>query len=289
MRCVENFIILLVPVFFVFLICATRFQNAGFDAPERFAMIRLKNEAQLSKIRNSCTLLSSLYASLRPLIVEGIATIDLDRFAYSFIVKHGGKPAFLHYGDDSNPFPASLCISINEEVIHGIPGKRLVQPGDVVGIDCGIDLDGYFSDAAFSVAVPPVSPETERLLRVTRECLDRAIAAVRPGARIHDVSRAVFSHARANGYGVVRQYCGHGVGFSQHEDPQVPNYVSSGPNPRMVPGMVLAIEPMINAGGDGVSMLDDGWTVVTLDRSVSAHFEHTVAVGSSGAEVLTSW
>lgn len=234
-------------------------------------------------------MLSELYAQLRPMIVAGTATIDLDDFAKRFIVDHGGTPAFLNYGDASNPFPATLCISINEEVIHGIPGKRIIRPGDVVSIDSGIDLGGYFSDAAFSVAVPPVAPEAERLLRVTKECLERAISVVKPGARIHDISRAVFSHARANGFGVVRQYCGHGVGFSQHEDPQVPNYVGSGPNPRLVPGMVIAIEPMINAGGDGVTELDDGWTVVTLDRTLSAHFEHTVVVTDTGVEVLTSW
>lgn len=252
-------------------------------------MIRLKNKNQIAAIKASCTLLSELYARLRPMIVAGTATIDLDVFARRFIVDHGGIPAFLNYGDASNPFPATLCISINDEVIHGIPGKRVIRPGDIVSIDSGIDLGGYFSDAAFSVAVPPVAPEAERLLRVTKECLERAIAVVKPGARIHDISRAVFSHARANGFGVVRQYCGHGVGFSQHEDPQVPNYVGSGANPRLVPGMVLAIEPMINAGGDGVTELDDGWTVVTLDHSLSAHFEHTVVVTDSGAEVLTSW
>lgn len=252
-------------------------------------MIRLKNKNQIAAIKASCTMLSELYAELRPLIVAGTATIDLDDFARRFIVDRGGTPAFLNYGDASNPFPATLCISINEEVIHGIPGKRVIRPGDVVSIDSGIDLGGYYSDAAFSVAVPPVAPETERLLRVTKECLERAIAVVKPGSRIHDISRAVFSHARANGFGVVRQYCGHGVGFSQHEDPQVPNYVGSGPNPRLVPGMVIAIEPMINAGGDNVTELDDGWTVVTLDRSLSAHFEHTVVVTDTGVEVLTAW
>ncbi len=252
-------------------------------------MIRLKNKNQIAAIKASCTMLSELYAELRPLIVAGTATIDLDDFARRFIVDRGGTPAFLNYGDASNPFPATLCISINEEVIHGIPGKRVIRPGDVVSIDSGIDLGGYFSDAAFSVAVPPVAPEAERLLRVTKECLERAIAVVKPGSRIHDISRAVFSHARANGFGVVRQYCGHGVGFSQHEDPQVPNYVGSGPNPRLVPGMVIAIEPMINAGGDNVTELDDGWTVVTLDRSLSAHFEHTVVVTDTGVEVLTAW
>jgi len=252
-------------------------------------VIRLKNKNQIAAIKASCVLLSELYAQLRPMIVAGTATIDLDDFARRFILDHGGTPAFLNYGDASNPFPATLCISINEEVIHGIPGKRVIRPGDVVSIDSGIDLGGYFSDAAFSVAVPPVAPEAERLLRVTRECLERAVAVVKPGSRIHDISRAVFSHARANGFGVVRQYCGHGVGFSQHEDPQVPNYVGSGPNPRLVPGMVIAIEPMINAGGDNVTELDDGWTVVTLDRSLSAHFEHTVVVTDTGVEVLTAW
>ncbi|GAB1457624.1 hypothetical protein MASR2M48_29320 [Spirochaetota bacterium] len=155
-------------------------------------MIRLKNEKQLAGVRFSCQLLSRLYAELRPLIVPGLATIELDRFAEHFIVSNGGSPAFLHYGDRSNPFPASLCVSINEEVIHGIPGKRKILPGDIVGIDCGIELGGFYSDAAFSVAVPPVAPETDRLVRVTRECLERAIAAVKPGARIHEVSRAVF-------------------------------------------------------------------------------------------------
>ena len=178
---------------------------------------------------------------------------------------------------------------MNEEVIHGIPGKRRLKEGDIVGLDCGIDLEGYFSDAAITLPVGRVSEEAERLMRVTRECLERGIAAIVPGARIHDVSRAVFSHATANGYGVVRQYCGHGVGFEAHEDPQVPNYVSAGPNPRIVPGMVLAIEPMINLGKGDVKVLDDDWTVVTLDKKISAHYEHTVAVLADGVEVLTSW
>ncbi len=252
-------------------------------------MIRLKNEAQLAGIRASCRLLSAMYAELRPLVRAGVTTGELDEFAYEFVKKNGGTPAFLNYGDDDNPFPATLCVSINEEVIHGIPGKRRIREGDVVGIDSGIELGGLYSDAAFTVAVPPVAPEVERLLSVTKECLERAVAAVKPGGRIHDISRAVFSHARANGYGVVRQFCGHGVGFSQHEDPQVPNYVGSGPNPRLVPGMVFAIEPMINMGGDGVAELDDGWTIVTRDGSLSAHFEHTVAVTRDGVEVLTAW
>jgi methionyl aminopeptidase len=254
-------------------------------------MIRLKNDEQAEGIRKSCRLLSEMFAFLQPLVIPGVTTLELDAKAQAFIQDHGGIPAFLGYPSSGNhmDFPATLCTSVNEEVIHGIPGKRELRPGDIVGIDCGIDLDGYFSDAAMTIALPPVVPETDRLLSVTRECLDRAIAAITPNGRIHDISRAVFSHAKANGYGVVRQYCGHGVGFSPHEDPQVPNYVGSGPNPRLRAGMVLAIEPMINLGGDGVRELDDGWTVVTSDKSLSAHFEHTVLVTADGVEVLTRW
>ncbi len=248
-------------------------------------MLKLKNAEQLAGIRASCLLLSELYAFLRPRVVVGVSTAELNADAEAFIEKAGALPAFKGYYD----FPAALCISVNEEVIHGIPGKRVLKPGDLVGIDCGINLGGYFSDAAFSVPLPPVAPETERLVKVTQECLERAIAAMKVGGRVHDISRAVFSHAKANGFGVVRPYCGHGVGFGVHEDPQVPNYVSSGPNPRLVPGMVLAIEPMINAGGDAIEELDDGWTVVTRDGSYSAHFEHTVAVTEVGIEVLTRW
>jgi methionyl aminopeptidase len=254
-------------------------------------MIRLKNDQQAEGIRKSCRLLSEMFAYIRPMVVPGITTLELDAKAHTFIQDHGGVPAFLGYpsSGDHMDFPATLCTSVNEEVIHGIPCRRELRPGDIIGIDCGINLDGYFSDAAITIALPPVAPETGKLLAVTRECLDRAIAAIRQGGRIHDISRAVYSHAKANGYGVVRQYCGHGVGFSPHEDPQVPNYVGSGPNPRLRAGMVLAIEPMINLGGDGVRELDDGWTVITSDKSLSAHFEHSVLVTSEGVEVLTSW
>lgn len=248
-------------------------------------MIRIKNEAQIAGIKASCALLSELFSVLRPLIQPGASPLDLDRIAREFIVKHGGKPAFLGY----EGYPASLCISVNNEVIHGIPGKRLFKEGDIVGIDSGIELDGYFSDAAVTWRAGTISPEADKLLAVTRECLDRAIGAVVPGARIHEIARAVFSHATANGFGVVRQYCGHGVGLEIHEDPQIPNYVSPGPNPRLMAGMTIAIEPMINAGRGDVRVLDDDWTVVTLDGSLSAHFEHTVLVTDSGHEVLTSW
>ncbi len=249
-------------------------------------MTRLKNQQQIGKIAESCVLLSRLFEEITPLVRPGVTARELDRFARDFIEKGGGSPSFLDY----EGYPASLCVSPNEVVIHGIPDDKALEEGDIVGLDCGINLDGYFSDAAITLPVGKVSPEAEKLMRVTRECLDRALAAVKPGARIHDVSRAVYGHAQANGYGVVRQYCGHAVGFEVHEDPQIPNYVGAGGNPRIVPGMVLAIEPMINLGTGDVKVLDDDWTVVTLDRKLSAHYEHTVAVNHDGSvSVLTSW
>lgn len=248
-------------------------------------MIRVKNQKQIEGIRSSCELLSRLLFVVRKAIVPGVSGLELDALAEDFIRKHGGRPAFLGY----EGFPGTLCISINEAVIHGIPDKRKLREGDIVGIDCGIDLDGYYSDSAVTWPVGQVSAAADQLMRVTRECLDKGIAAITPGARIFDVSRAVFSHATAYGYGVVRQYCGHGVGLEIHEDPQIPNYVSSGPNPRLVPGMVVAIEPMINAGRPEVRILADDWTVVTMDASLSAHYEHTVLVTETGHEVLTSW
>jgi len=248
-------------------------------------MIRLKNSEQIEGIRKSCMLLSELFRLLRPMVQPGVSLLDLDRAAYEFITRHRAVPAFLDY----DGFPATLCLSVNEMVIHGIPGKRRLIEGDIVGVDCGIDLGGYFSDAAVTWAAGKVSSGADQLMRVTRECLDRAIAAVVPGARVHDISRAVFSHATAHKFGVVRSYCGHGVGFEPHEDPQIPNYVSAGPNPRLLPGMVIAIEPMINAGKPDVRELDDDWTVVTMDGSLSAHYEHTVLVTETGHEVLTAW
>jgi methionyl aminopeptidase len=248
-------------------------------------LIKLKNAEEIEGIRRSCAMLSELFVHLRPNVVQGVSLIDLDRMAEEFIRRGGGRPAFLDY----EGFPATLCLSVNEAVIHGIPDRRRLAEGDIVGIDCGIDLGGYYSDAAITLPVGRVSPEAEKLMAVTRECLDKAIAAVAPGARIHDISRAVFSLATRNGFGVVRQYCGHGVGLDIHEDPQIPNYVSPGPNPRLLPGMTIAIEPMINAGTAAVKVLDDDWTVVTMDASLSAHYEHTVLVTPEGAEVLTSW
>ncbi len=249
-------------------------------------MITLKNAEQLQGIEKSCRLLGQLHDQLEKFIEPGMTTKEIDSFCYSFIIEHKGKPAFLNYMG----FPASACVSINEEVIHGIPGKRIIQPGDLVSIDLGINLDGYYSDAARTIIAGGItSPDKERLVRVTKECLLAGIeGASRPNARIHDISAPIYKHANSHGFGVVRDYCGHGVGLELHEEPQVPNYVSSmSPNPRLRPGMVLAIEPMINLGTKNIRNLDDGWTVVTADGKVSAHFEHTIAITEDGVKILT--
>lgn len=247
-------------------------------------MIVLKNEKQIEGIRKSCRLLAQLHEALRSEVREGMTTGDIDRFCYEFIKDHHGEPAFLDYMG----FPATACISVNDEIIHGIPGRRVISDGDIVSIDLGIELDGFYSDAAQSIIIGEGTAELQKLNRVTKNCLDRAVSAVRPGNRIHDISKAVYKHAVENGFGVVKEYCGHGVGLSQHEEPQIPNYVSIGPNPRLRPGMVLAIEPMINMGSRHIRQLDDGWTVKTRDGKPSAHWEHTVLVVEDGVEILTA-
>lgn len=246
-------------------------------------MIRLKNEKEIAGIRASGRLLAWTLVELAKLVAEGITTRELDAFARSWIQSHGGSPAFLGYQN----YPASLCVSLNSEVIHGIPGPRKLRRGDLVSIDLGVVLNGYFSDAAVTLPVGAVTQQRQKLIQVTRECLDRGVAQAVPGHRVSDISRAVFDHATRNGYDVVREYCGHGTGFAMHEDPQVPNYLGAGPNPRLKEGMVLAIEPMVNAGTGDIELLDDGWTVVTADGADSAHFEHTVVILRDRMEILT--
>ncbi|MDR1893643.1 MAG: type I methionyl aminopeptidase [Spirochaetales bacterium] len=246
-------------------------------------MLRLKNEEEIKGIRRSCQALAQVLSELKPWVKPGVTTRHLDKLAFEAIKRTGGRPAFLHY----NGFPASLCISVNDEVIHGIPGDYALKPGDVASLDLGINLEGYFSDAAITLPVGEVSREVQKLLEVTQACLHRGIAQARAGNRIRDISQAVYDHARQNGFEVVRDYCGHGVGLDVHEDPQISNYPGHGPNPRIRPGMVLAIEPMINMGGYQVDLLSDGWTVRTRDRKFSAHFEHTVAVFEDRTEILT--
>lgn len=248
-------------------------------------MIRLKTEKQIEGIRKSGELLVEILKTLQPEVRPGVSTLDLDAIARKRIERSGGRPSFLGY----HGFPAALCTSVDSAVIHGIPDARRLSEGQVVGVDCGIDLEGYYSDAALSVPVGSVAPEVKKLLRVTKESLYRGVAAARLGHRINDISRAIEEHVSKEGYGIVRPYCGHGLGLSIHEDPQVPNYVGPGPNPRLKPGMVLAIEPMVNLGDDDVEVLDDDWTVVTSDGSVSAHYEFTIVILSDGPEILTPW
>jgi methionyl aminopeptidase len=249
-------------------------------------MIRLKNEKQIDGIRRSCRMLSAMYRELVPLVKPGVETIELDRWTRNWIKKAGGQPAFLGYGSKSNPYPAALCVSINQEVIHGIPSKRKIQAGDLVSLDCGIDLEGFISDQALTVEAGKVSEAAHKLNLTTRECLYKGIGAVKAGDRLLQIARAVYGHALTAGYGVVHQFCGHGVGFDLHEDPSVPN-CPRGPNPRMTRGLVIAIEPMINQGTGDVEVLEDGWTVVTADDKLSAHWEHTIALFQDHAEVLT--
>jgi len=246
-------------------------------------MIRIKNERQIDGIRVSCKALARLYRAILPLVQEGNTTGDLDAFCVDFIRKAGGKPAW--YSQD---FPGAACISVNEEVIHGIPSKsRVIKNGDLVSLDIGIDLGGFISDSAVTIPVGAITARERELLETTSRCLDAGIAACRAGKRIGDISRAVYDIATKAGFGVVYEYCGHGVGLSVHEDPQIPNVPERGPNPRIVSGMVLAIEPMINLGTADVDVLDDGWTVITADGKKSCHMEHTVAVFPDHTEILT--
>jgi len=249
-------------------------------------VIRLKSEKQINGIRASCKMLSAMYRELVPLVKPGVETIELDRWVRTWIKKAGGKPAFLGYGPRACPFPGAICISVNDEVIHGIPSRRRVAAGDLVSLDCGIDLGGYISDQAVTVEAGRVSPEAHALNAATRECLYAGIRAAKAGERLLQIARAVQGRALAGGYGVVHQFCGHGVGLDLHEDPQVTN-VPHGPNPKLLAGMVIAIEPMINLGTGDVDTLDDDWTVVTADRALSAHWEHTVAIFRDHTEILT--
>ena len=246
-------------------------------------MIRLKNLDEINGIRKSCHLLADMFNYVLPLVKAGLSTKNVDDLCKDFIMSHGGTPAW--YQED---FPGAACISINNEVIHGIPSKkRIIKDGDLVSIDVGINLNGFISDSTHSVLVGNVKPELRKLDEVTLECLAAGIEACRVGNRISDISNAVYSIAKKHNYGVVYDYCGHGVGLKVHEDPSVPNYPFRGANPRIKEGMVLAIEPMINLGTDDVYVAEDGWTVLTDDGLASAHEEHTVAVFADHTEILT--
>lgn len=251
-------------------------------------MIVLRSRSEVDKIRAACRIVGDVLQRLRALVQPGVTTAELDRRAEEWARENKAEPAFKGYCVGGRVFPATLCVSIDEEVVHGMPSpKRVLHEGEIIGLDFGVVYDGYYGDGAITVPVAKVSEEAERLIRVTRESLERGIERLQVGNRIRDVSAAIQSHAEAHGYGVVRDFVGHGIGRRLHEEPQVPNYVAPGANPRLKEGMVLAIEPMICEGTYEVEMLDDGWTAVTRDRRRAAHFEHSVAVTANGPEILT--
>jgi methionyl aminopeptidase len=249
-------------------------------------LIRLKTEKQIDGIRKSCKVLSAMYRELIPLVKPGVQTIEIDQWVQNWIKKAGGRPVFLGYTIKRKPYPAAICISINDEVIHGIPSKRRIREGDLVSLDCGIDLGGFISDQAVSIEAGKVSDAVKKINKITNEALYRGITAAKAGDRLLQISRAVESYVKPFGYGIVKEYCGHGVGLALHEDPQVPN-TPHGANPKISNGMVIAIEPMINTGTSDIEVLDDEWTVVTADSKVSAHWEHTIAIFNGKTEILT--
>jgi methionyl aminopeptidase len=247
-------------------------------------MVILKSLQEIEKISKACLVVANVLEQIRIRVKAGITTKELDDFAEQFIRDAGAKPAFKGY----RGYPCSLCTSVNEQVVHGIPSKEvmLIQ-GDIISVDVGAVVDGFYGDAAITVPVGSITNEAERLIKVTEESLLKGIAEARHGNRLYDISAAVQSHVEAHGFSVVREYVGHGIGRSLHEDPQIPNFGNRGGGPRIKNGMVLAIEPMVNAGGCVTRVKEDGWTAVTADGSLSAHFEHTIAVMADGPQILT--
>ena len=247
--------------------------------------IRVKTEEEVELIRESSLLVGRTLAEVAVLVKPGVTTLQLDAIAEEFIRDNGAEPGFKGYGG----FPNTLCTSLNEAVVHGIPNDRPLESGDVISIDCGVLKNEFYGDSAYTFEVGEVDPEIQKLLRVTKECLTLAIGQAVTGKRIGDIGAAVQMHAEANGYGVVRELVGHGLGRELHEAPEVPNYGRRGNGPRLVDGMVLAIEPMINLGTHEILTHEDGWTIVTRDRKVSAHFEHDIVVRKGQADVLSSF
>jgi len=247
-------------------------------------VIVLKSTREIGLMRRAGHILADVMDRLRATVRPGISTLEIDREVETFLAQQGAKPAFKGY----RGFPATVCVSIDEEVVHGIPSDaRRIEEGDIVGLDLGCIVEGYYADCAFTLAVGEIPANVQKLLDVTRESLDLAIKECWPGRRLSDVSHAVQSHVEAHGLSVVRAFVGHGIGRALHEEPQVPNFGDPGRGPQLCPGMVLALEPMVTMGSWEVKILDDGWTAVTKDGSLAAHFEHTVAVTEEEPEVLT--
>lgn len=246
-------------------------------------MITLKSKREIALMRRSGQIAAAVLQELGEAVRPGVTTAELDKLAERSIRKAGAEPAFLGY----QGFPASICASINSEVVHGIPGLRRLKEGDIISIDLGAVWKGYYSDTAATFGVGKISPLARRLIDVTRQSLKEGIEAMRAGGHLSDISHAVQKHVESSGYSVVYSYAGHGIGTEMHEEPQVPNFGPPGCGPKLLPGMVLAIEPMVNVGAAEVEVAGDGWTVLTKDRSLSAHFEHSVALGPEGPEIMT--
>jgi len=246
-------------------------------------MIILKSKAELEVMREAGRIVALTHQELAKAIKPGVTTKQLDEIAETFIRSMGAIPSFKGYGG----FPGSICTSVNEELVHGIPGKRTLQEGDIISLDIGAQFQGYHGDSAWTYPVGTISSENQSLLRVTEESLFKGLEQAKPGGRLSDISHAIQIHTEAAGFTLVREYVGHGIGQNLHEDPQVPNYGPPNRGPRLKPGMVLAIEPMVNAGERYVRTLEDNWTVVTVDRKTCAHFEHTIAITEDGYEIFT--
>ena len=247
-------------------------------------MIAIKNSRELRAMKEACVVSARALQLAGKAIEPGVTTGEVDRIVRHYIESQGATPSFLGYGG----FPASACISINDQVIHGIPGKRVIKAGDIVSVDVGACLNGFHGDNAATFAAGEISPDAQALMDATRESLYEGIRAAMAGGRVGDIGAAVQRYVEVRGYSVVRQFVGHGVGTKLHEDPSVPNFGTPGRGPRLLPGMTLAIEPMINAGTGDVRILSDGWTTVTKDGRLSAHFEHTVAITADGPVILTT-
>ncbi len=246
-------------------------------------MITLKSKRELDIMRDASRIVGEILRELGPFVRQGVTTRELDRIAEEKTLKRGALPAFKGY----RGFPRTLCTSINHEVVHGIPGNRELLEGDIVGLDFGVIFNGYYGDSAVTLPVGQITPELHQLIRVAEECLYLGIEQMLPDNHLSDISRAIQVHAESHGYSLVKEFGGHGIGKRLHEDPMVLNYVGNGRGIKLKPGLVLAIEPMVNIGRDEVRILSDGWTVVTVDGKHSAHFEHTVAITNNGPEILT--
>ncbi len=251
-------------------------------------MVILKSSEEIKCIRKSCKLAASALNKILENIKEGITTLELDRIAEDYIIRHGAKPAFKGYGIEKNKFQHSICVSINEEVVHGIPGKRRLREGDIVSIDIGTNLEGYYGDTAITVPVGRIKPKEQKLLEVTKKSLFKGIEKAIIGNRLGDISFAIQGTVEKSHFSVVREYVGHGVGCYLHEEPQIPNYGVSHTGLKLEEGMVLALEPMVNMGAYKTRLCNNGWTVVTEDGSRSAHFEHSIAITADGNEILTN-